>query len=338
MTLRVPSLLLGFATMLSFGQVAGLKPAPGTLAEGKIVIPAGSDAATEIPITVMRGAKPGPTLAIIAGTAGTAYGPMAATFQISKLLDLKQVSGTLIIVHVANLPAFLERAVYVNPVDRKDLEHAFPGKADGTSTERIADAITTQVIANSDYVVALQAGGNNSMLQPHVYQAVSGDAKLDSTMAAMALAFGINFIVVDKNAKRSTGVEGAALDRGKPVLRVLCGSYGVSDSRTVDAMTRGIASLMNLFEMTAGKPTNTRTPAYFDQTASIDSPQSGTLSIYVQRGQTVRKGEAVFAVGDFRNKAPRQVLAPIDGIILYVMSTPPVNKGESVVLIGKPRE
>jgi predicted deacylase len=338
MTLLCASLLPGSAATSAFGQIAGLKPAPGTFAEGKIVIPAGSDAGTEIPITVMKGAKPGPTLAVIAGTGGTAYGPVAATYAISKGLDLKQVSGTLILVHVANVPAYLERAIYVNPIDRKDLDHAFPGKADGTSSERIAHAITTQVIAPADSVVLLQSGANNTMLMPHVFQAVSGDAKLDAKMAEMALAFGISVIVKDKNAKRSGGADGAALAAGKPVLKVMCGSYGISDNRTVDAMSKGVASLLNLFAMTEGKPMNVRSPVFIDQTASMDSPATGALSIYVQRGQSVHKGESVYAVGNLQNKNLVELRAPIDGIILYVISTPPVIKGESVVMIGTPRE
>ena len=339
MTPRLASLLLGLATTAAFGQIAGLKPGPGAVADGRIAIPAGVDPATEIPITVMRGAKPGPTLAIIAGTAGTAYGPIGATYQLSKLVDLSKVSGTIIVVHIANLPAFVGRTVYGNPIDHKDLDRSFPGKADGTSSERIAHALTTQVISQADYLVSLQAGGTNTLLLPHVFEAVSGDDKLDSKMAAMARAFGITHIVMDKNVKRPSGtVENAAVSTGKPVLKVMCGSFGIADNRTLDAITKGIISLMDLLEMTPGKPANTRTPVYIDQTATMDSPQSGILSVYVQRGQNVRKGESVYSIGGFQNKNVQEMHSPIDGIVLYVISTPPVNKGETVVLLGAPRQ
>jgi hypothetical protein len=139
---------------------------------------------------------------------------------------------------------------------------------------------------------------------------------------------------VDKKLKQSNGADGAALAAGKPVLRVV----GGTDNRMIETMTRGMESLMNLLEMTPGKPANTRSPQFIDQTVSLDSPQTGTLSVYVQRGQNVRKGDLLGAIGTFHNKKAQEILSPIDGLVIYVMSTPPVNKGESIIMIGTPRE
>ena len=330
---------LTLTAALALGQIAGLKPAAGTMAEGKIVVPAGIDAATEIPIAVLRGAKPGPTLAVIAGIGGTEYAPILATRQITATLKLAELSGTLVLVHIANLPAFIERSVYVNPVDHKDLSRSFPGKADGTSSERIAYAISTQVIDKADAVLVLEAGGANMSLAPHVYQAVSGDARMDAKMATMAMAFGINYIIVDRTAKSSkTSPEGAVLASLKPVLKVKCGSFGVPDSRTVDTLVKGMFGVMTLLEMMPGTPSKTRIPVFFDQTVMLESPQSGVLLVYAGRGDNVHKGDPIFAVAGFSGKNPQIVRSPIDGIVIFTMNTPPVNKGETVSMIGVPRE
>ena len=187
--------LLTLAAALASGQIAGLKPAAGSTAQGRIAVPAGSDAGTEIPVIVLRGAKPGPTMAIIAGMSGTEYSPFLAVQQLPSKVKLSELSGTVVLVPIANMPAFVDRAVYLNPIDRKALSRAFPGKADGTSSERIAYAITSQVIEPSDSVVIVGAGGSNVSLSPYVYQVVSGDSKLDAKMESMAMAFGINYIV-----------------------------------------------------------------------------------------------------------------------------------------------
>ncbi len=324
---------------MALGQIAALKPAAGAMAEGKIVVPAGIDAATEIPISVLRGAKPGPTLAVIAGIGGTDYAPILATRQIVATLKPAELSGTLVLVHIANLPAFVDRSIYINPVDHKDLNRVFPGKAEGTSTERIAYALSTQIIDKADAVLILEAGGANMALAPHVYQAVSGDVKMDAKMAAMAAAFGINYVVVDRSAKSTkTSPVGAVLASLKPVLKAKCGSFGVSDNRTIDVLVKGVASVMTLLEMMPGTPSKARTPVFFDSTVMLESPQSGVLLVYAGRGDNVHKGDPIFGVAGFSGKNPQVVRSPIDGIVIFTMNTPPVNKGETVAMIGTPRE
>jgi predicted deacylase len=325
------------------GPIAGLKLTPGTIVDGKIDIAAGSDAATEIPVTVVVGTKPGPTLAVLAGFAGTDYGPIAATFELLKELKPAEMRGTLVIVHIANVPAFLDRSIYLNPIDRKDLTLTFPGKADGTSSERIAHAITTEVIDKADFVIVLEAGGTNMMLAPFVYQVVTGEAKLDAKIAEMALGFGINYIIVSSDPKRpkdpaqSVTPENTGLTRGKPTVKVACGSFGIADNRTIGAMTRGISSLMNLFELTAGNVAKTRVPVFIDHTVVVESPANGVLSPYIQRGQNVHKDEPLFGISNFMNKNQIVIRAGGDGIVLAIMSTPPVRKGDIVALIGIPR-
>ncbi|HEY3739177.1 MAG TPA: succinylglutamate desuccinylase/aspartoacylase family protein [Bryobacteraceae bacterium] len=326
--------------------IAGLKPAPGTIAAGKIDIPAGSspsDPATQIPLAIIRGAKPGPVLAVIAGFGGTEYGPIVATYELLKELKPAEIRGTLIVVHMANVPAFLEHSIYLNPIDRKDLGRSFPGKADGTSSERIAYALTHDIIEKSDSVLLIDAGGTNTMMQPFVYQTLTGDAKLDAQIGEMALAFGINNIVVEKDPKRpadpaqSVTPDNTSLTRGKPVLRVMCGSFGVADGRTVGSIIRGIESELALAGLSSGTVTKTRVPFYFDHTVAIMSPATGILTSLVQRGQEVHRGDPLFIVSNFNNKNPVGIPSAGNGIVLAVMLTPPVNKGDAVILMGIPR-
>src|SRR5437879_10200315 len=50
--------------------VGTITAAPGTRASGFLEVPKGADAGTRIPVTVIRGIKRGPVLALIAGTHG----------------------------------------------------------------------------------------------------------------------------------------------------------------------------------------------------------------------------------------------------------------------------
>ena len=93
-------------------------------------------------------------------------------------LDPAALSGTIILVHIANMPAFLGRTIYYSPVDGKNLNRMFPGDPGGTISQRIAHTLTTEVIDQADYLVDLHAGDGNEALRPYVYMPVTGNLSL----------------------------------------------------------------------------------------------------------------------------------------------------------------
>src|SRR5215203_3733627 len=140
------------------------------MAPGVITIrPRAGDQGTTIPFTVIHGAKPGPVLALVAGTHGMEYTPILALQRIRETLDPKVLAGTVILVHVANMPSYLGRTIYYSPADNKNLNRVFPGTATGTLSERIAYAITNEIIARATHVVDLHCGDGNESLRPYSY-------------------------------------------------------------------------------------------------------------------------------------------------------------------------
>src|SRR5256884_2729758 len=130
-------------------------------------LPAGVDSGTRVPPTIVRGREPGPTLALIAGTHGDEVAPVIALQRVRRELDPARLRGTVLLVHVANLPSFLRRTVYYSPIDGKNLNRVYPGKRDGTVSERIADAITREIIERADYLVDIHAGDGNERSEEH---------------------------------------------------------------------------------------------------------------------------------------------------------------------------
>ena len=116
-------------------------------------------------------------LALVAGTHGMEYMPIIALQRLRAAIDPKTLSGTVIMVHVANMPSFLSRTIYYSPADGKNLNRVFPGKADGTLSERIAEVITREVIARATHVVDIHCGDGNESLRPYVYWMVNGTPK-----------------------------------------------------------------------------------------------------------------------------------------------------------------
>src|SRR5262245_50029176 len=172
---------------------------PGTTASGTLTIPArAGDEGTTIPVSIVHGAKPGPVLALTAGVHGQEYTPVIALQRLLKTLDPKTLTGTVILVHVSNMPSYLGRTIYYSPADGKNLNRVFPGRADGTLSERIALVLTRDVIERSTHVVDLHCGDGNESLRPYSYWITTGPSAVADAGKQMALAFGFDHIVIDR--------------------------------------------------------------------------------------------------------------------------------------------
>lgn len=292
---------------------------------------------TTIPITVIKGPKPGPVLALIAGIHGYEYPPILAL----QRLRVKKLAGTLMIVHVANMPSFLGRTVYFSPLDGKNLNRVFPGKADGTESERIAHAITTQVIDKCDFLLDLHCGDANESLRPYVYQTVTGDTAFDERIAELVAHFGFDHIVVDKNrpkdAANSMYCSNTAITRGKPAMTVESGFLGRTSKKSTRAIVNGIESVMRYLKMIEGTPNTVKKGIYLDPAEVLNSPATGILFPHVKRDAMVKKGAVLAHITDFFGKKIANVKAPFAGVVLYVVATPPITKGQPVTCVGNIR-
>lgn len=324
--------------------VAGVTACAGERASGYIAVPAGVDSATRIPITIVRGTTAGPTLALIAGTHGAEVAPIVALQRLRGEVDPARLRGTLVLVHVANMPSFLERTIYRGPWDRKNLNRVYPGRRDGTASERIAYAITNEIIDRADYVVDMHAGDGNESLRPYTYWSRLGlDAKVDSAAKEMALAWGHDHIVIDDDRPRSRDsslyTQNTAQVRGKPAITTETGYLGIAAEEMVQLNVRGATRLMRHLGMLPAlgalhPEERVAHPVWIDRSQVLTSPGTGIWYPLVERGNTVQKGTVIGYVTDFFGTRLGDVVSPFAGTVLYVIGTPPTSKGEPLAMIG----
>src|SRR5207248_5949466 len=114
---------------------------PGQTARGTIEVPAGSDSALSIAVAVIRGTKPGPTVAFVAGSHGTEYSSIIAMQRLIPRIDATKLAGTVIIVPIINIASWTSMTPHMNPTDRKSMNGGYPGDATGTQTQRALAAM-----------------------------------------------------------------------------------------------------------------------------------------------------------------------------------------------------
>jgi len=322
--------------------VGSIKAAAGESVTGYLDIDPLNDQGTRIPVSVIRGQDPGPVLALLAGVHGYEYPGITALQRLRKSVRPQDLSGTLILVHIANPPSFYGRTVYISPADGKNLNRVFPGKPDGTLSERIAHSITRHVIEKADYLVDLHAGDGNEALRPYVYMPVTGNPNLDTANRGMALAFGLDHIVIDEGPLLPTDAslytDQTALARGVPAITTETGQLGSNDPYWVGLAERGIANLMRHLGMIKGLPEANEGVVWLTGYVVVPSPATGIFQASVRDGYAVAEngllGQLVDAFGD----KITDVRAPIEGIVNYVVGTPPVSEGEPVAMISRIKE
>jgi len=148
--------------------------APGKKATGYLVVPAGLDAGTMLPVVVIEGGKPGPVLALVSGAHGTEYASIVALENVANLLDPAEISGTVILLPLVNVASFERKVPHLNPVDNKSMNRFYPGKADGTQTERVSFLITKEVVDRCDFLIDYHGGDLDESLRPYAYWAPTG--------------------------------------------------------------------------------------------------------------------------------------------------------------------
>jgi hypothetical protein len=334
-----------FAASAAFAQTAltvGTAIArPGETAAGVIAVPDGSDPGTSVPVTVVNGSKAGPVLALVAGTHGYEYTSIMALPRVLARLDPKRMRGAVIFVHMANPPAFYERRIYRN-VDGKNLNRMYPGKADGTQTERIAFALTREVIDRATHLVDMHCGDGNEWLRPYSYWQVTGDARMDAAGKELALAYGLDHIVIDrerpKDPAKSLYTANTAVLRGKPAITAEAGGMGATEEASVGAQEAGALSVIADLGIQNVPSIKVDMPVFIDRSEVLTSPVTGVWRWNVERMQSVATGTLLGRVHDPRGNVLAEVRAPFAGEVLYVVATPPVSQGEPVAFIGQVTE
>ena len=319
--------------------IGGVTAAPGTTASGSLEVASRSgDSGTTIPFTIIRGRTAGPVLALFAGTHGAEYVPIIALQRMRSTIDPARLRGTVIMVHVGNMPSFLGRTVYYSPADGKNLNRVFPGKPDGTLSERIALALTREIIEKATHVVDLHCGDGNESLRPYTYWITTGDPHVAAAGRAMALAFGLERIVVDgarpTDPAASLYLSNTAITRGKPAITTETGGMGVVDEESIGLVHRGIAGLMKHLGMRDDGPALVAAPIWIERNEVLRAGATGLFYPAVAKAQTVSQGALVGHVTDFHGTKIEEIRAPFAGEMLYVIGTPPISKGEPVAMIG----
>jgi N2-acetyl-L-2,4-diaminobutanoate deacetylase len=265
-----------------------------------------------IPLTVVKHGE-GPTVLLTGGNHGDEYeGPIALS-RLAGTLQAADVNGRVIIVPYMNYPAF-RAGTRTSPIDAGNLNRSFPGRPDGSVTEKIADYFQRHLLARADYVLDIHAGGRTLDFVPfaaiHVLADGEQQARCERAMRAFGAPYSMRMLELDSVGLFDSAVEEA----GKVFVSTELGGGGTSTAASVAIADRGVRGFLahaGVVERKAGERGQTpRTTTLLDMpdgNCYTTSEHRGLLEMCRDLGETVEAGELLARVHDIDRTGARPV-------------------------------
>ena len=312
--------------MLAVGSASA---APGDLDTGRLPVGEARDgSAVGLPVALVNGVDEGERCYLQAASDGDEVNGVGVVGRVVQRIDPTELAGELVVVGVVNYHAFLV-GEHRNPIDDTKLNRAYPGDAEGTSSERIA-AATYDLASDADYVVDLHQGSTSRMIE-EVRVRCGSRHRLHRECLDLARTFDCGYVLDQK------GPEGqlarVAPDDGVPAIDPELGGSVGWDKDSIGTGVEGVFNVLRGYDFLPGSadPGEQTRAAGFDQ---YGAPAGGLVDIGPSLGASVETGDHLFTVTDVFGAEKATVEAETDGVLWRTRRLPQVASGEYVCSVG----
>tara|TARA_B100001093_G_scaffold169000_2_gene161680 strand:- start:6095 stop:7429 length:1335 start_codon:yes stop_codon:yes gene_type:complete len=275
-----------------------------------------------IPVTIIHGTRPGPTITVLGGMHGDELtGPATCTHLLSNIftedgkpLDPIQMAGTLRIVPIVNLPGYRAKSRYFP--DGRDLNRNFPGDFKGSTTKRVAAQVWKYLFSDADAIVDLHSAGKGRANMPQLRADL---AHAGSNI--LAKAFGIEIILDSKPPSGS--LRKHAIRNDIPVVTYEGGGANLLDHESVKVAIHGVLNVLRSLRMIPGNPHRPRFRMLASGSHWLRAGEGGLLDMFVSAGSVMREGDVIATISDPANPGfTVDIVAPEDGLLIGAASNP----------------
>jgi predicted deacylase len=308
---------------LELVEVGSARGAPGRTVRGSLPVAEDSDGSSiALPIAIVTGRKPGPVVWVDASAHGDEYGGPRALQDVVRSLDPETMSGTLVAVMIANVPAFrgLQR---VNPSldDLADMGDAFPGR-ERFATERIALAITANVKRHAGYFIDLHTGGDRFRQHPFVFYTLVGGVP-ESRYDDLARGFGVPTLWRDTGRIFPSDAVTTFSAAGIPAFLLEVGGGQPLDPADLRLQAEAVRSFLRKVGVLPGEPARLSAHTIVTGYRIVTNSRGGFFEAAVKAGDRVREGSVLGTIRDAYGDVVQTLTAPAGTDIVLGVSTYP---------------
>lgn len=288
-------------------------------------------------VTLQAGA--GPTALVLAGNHGDEYPGQVAILRLCRELKLDQVAGRVILIPCLTIPAS-KAMTRLSPLDGKNFNRVFPGKADGTVSEMLAHYLTTVLFPLADIVIDIHTGGRTMDFVPCATMHLVSDREQRRKMIAGTEAWNsdIAFMYADIAGMGLLPVE--AERQGKIVVTTEMGGGEIVTAPVHRLTQTGLRNVLVHFGVLKGVQAPRAKPVRWVQALDRDdyrfAPESGIYENLVDCGADVETGQSVGMIHFLErpDREPVAITANTAGVVIATRGPSLVMQGDCVACIA----
>jgi len=282
-----------------------------------------------IPIHVINGKKPGPSLFVSAAIHGDEIIGVEIIRRLLKHKTLNRLHGALIAIPVVNVHGFIDKSRYLP--DRRDLNRSFPGSDRGSLAARLAHLFISEIVAQCTHGIDLHTGAIHRENLPQIRACLDNEETAD-----LARAFGVP-VILDSNL-RDGSLRSAAVNLGIPMLLYEAGEALRFNEIAIRAGERGIMNVMRTLGMLPSqkvKKSPLKEPYIARSSAWVRASTSGIFISSISLGDQIEAKSIVGSISDPFGQSEVSVTAPYQGIVIGKTNLPLVNEGDAIIHIAR---
>ncbi|MEM8812561.1 MAG: N(2)-acetyl-L-2,4-diaminobutanoate deacetylase DoeB [Pseudomonadota bacterium] len=289
-----------------------------------------------IPIAVIQNGA-GPTALLTGANHGDEYEGPIALQSLAHELDADQIRGRVIIVPYFNYPAF-RAGTRTSPIDGGNLNRIFPGRPDGSVTEKIADFFQRVLVPIADVVLDFHSGGKTLDFVPFAACHVQDNKEREQACYAAMQAFNAPYSMVQLEIDNTGLYDTAVEDMGKVFVSTELGGGGTATARSAGIGKKGARNLLIHAGILEGEP-EMAPSVQLDMPAAdcfVFCEHEGLLEPLVDLGQTVVKDQPVANIWPFdrTGEQPRPYLARRSGLLAGRHFPGLIKSGDCMVVVA----
>jgi uncharacterized protein len=307
----------------------------GEVTRGKLPLLEYADGTSvDAPVIVVAGRQRGPVVWLLSCGHGDEFGGALAMQRVAKALDPATVSGLVIMVLVANPPAFQAmRRVNPSTDDLMDFGSAFSGEA-VFATERIADKYMALWKEHADYVVDFHTGGDRFVQTPFVIFTVTGKVPAER-MEMLARLFGTPMLWRDRDKVFESDITIKLPAIGIPAFLLEVGGGGVMERQQDARQSEYALSFLRGIDVIPGEPARAGKVSIVEKYRIITPSRGGFFYPLVKPGDPVGKDAPLARVVNVYGDEVEVLRSPVDGaVVLGMQEFPLVTTGSWVAELG----
>ena len=291
-----------------------------------------------IPVTVVKNGE-GPTALLTGGNHGDEYEGPIALFDLARTLKAEDVAGRVIILPAMNYPAFVS-GTRTSPIDKGNMNRSFPGRPDGTVTEKIADYFQRELLPLADIVLDFHSGGKTLDFLPfcaaHILPDKEQEARSFELVDAFCAPYSMKMLEIDAVGMYDTAAE----EMGKVFITTELGGGGTATAKSAEIAKQGVANVLHTAGILKG---GDRSAA--GRTQWLDMPDgncfsfaedAGLIEPLVDMGDSVVAGQVVARIHPIGKTGalPSDVCTKMDGILCARHFPGLVKAGDCVAVVA----